>query len=81
MPASPQPTAMPAIAPVDKRAEELGGVAEWEATEGVELPVDADVEMMEVLVDVKPEIIVKYGMRADGAGAAKVLSVGSLNWG
>lgn len=81
MPASPQPTPMPAAAPVDTPAEELGGVFDWEATEGVELPVDADVEMMEVLVAVKPEVIVKYGMRADGAGAAKVSSVGLLHWG
>lgn len=62
MPASPQPTPMPATAPVDKPAEVLGGVVEWEATEGVELSVDADVETMEVLVAVKPEVIVKYGM-------------------
>jgi len=54
---------------------------EGEATEVVVLSVEADDPMMEVLVAVKPEVIVKYGTRADGAGAAKVSSVGDSHLG
>lgn len=81
MPANAQPMPIPTAVPVDTPAEDFGGMPEREATEVVALSVNVDDPIIEVLVAVKPEVIVKYETRADGAGAAKVSSVGESHLG
>jgi hypothetical protein len=81
MPANTPPMPIPTAAPADTPAEAFGGIPDAETTEVVLLSIDADDPVIEVLVAEKPEVIVKYGTRADGAGAAKVSSVGDSHLG
>jgi hypothetical protein len=70
----------PTAAPVDRPEEDFGGIVEGDVIEVVVLLVLL-VLLMDVLVAIKPEAIVKYGIRADEAGAANVSSVGESQLG
>lgn len=89
-PAIAQPIPIPAAVPGDTLVEDFGALADGEGIEVVPevevgevaavvivaLVLDIDDVMNDVLVAVKPEVIVKYVASSDGAGAANVSSVG-----